>query len=112
MLQGDLAKPGALAFRLKLPAGYQLKPQSSPAIERMMVISGAFNLGSGEKFDNARTIPLYTGYAHWPNNSAFFGFTQEETIVEIEGSGPWAVTYVNPADDPMKKKRVSSAATR
>jgi hypothetical protein len=112
MLRGDLAKPGAFSFRLKLPAGYQLKPQSSPAIDRVMVISGALNLGSGEKFDNARTIPLYTGYAHWPNKGPFFGFTKEETVVEIEGVGPWTVNYVNAADDPAKKRRVSSTAVR
>ena len=112
MVQGDLAKPGTLVFRLKLPAGYQLKPQSSPAIDRIMVISGALYLGSGEKFDNARTIPLYTGYGHWPNNGPYFAFTKEETVVEIEGVGPWAVNYVNPTDDPMKTRRVSSAAIR
>jgi len=112
ILQGDLAKPGALVFRLKLPAGYQLKPQSSPAIDRVMVISGAFNLGSGKKFDHARTIPLYAGYAHWPNKGPFFGFTKEETVVEIQGVGPWTVNYVNAADDPAKMRRVSSAAVR
>jgi hypothetical protein len=112
MLQGDPAKPGAFVFRLKLPAGYQLKPQSSPAIDRMIVVSGAFNLGSGEKFDNARTIPLYTGYAHWPSKGRFFAFTKEETVVEIQGVGPWAVNYVNAADDPMAQKRLSSSAIR
>jgi len=112
MLQGDLAKPGAFVFRLKLPAGYQLKPQSSPAIDRMIVVSGAFNLGTGEKFDNARTIPLYAGYAHWPNKGPFFAFTKQETVVEIEGVGPWAVNYVNAADDPIAQKRLSSSAIR
>jgi hypothetical protein len=112
MLRGDLAKPGAFVFRLKLPAGYQLKPQSSPAIDRMIVVSGAFNLGTGEKFDNARTMPLYTGYAHWPNKGPFFAFTKEETVVEIQGVAPWAVNYVNAADDPMAQKRLSSSAIR
>jgi len=112
MLRGDLAKPGAFIFRLKLPAGYQLKPQSSPAISRMYVVSGALNFGSGNKFDSARTVPLYPGYAHWPNNGPYFAFTNEETVIEIEGAGPWAVNYVNPADDPMKKRRVSSSSIR
>lgn len=112
MLQGDLAKAGAFAFRLKLPAGYQLKPQSSPAINRLFVVSGALNFGTGDKFDNARTMPLYSGYAHWPNNGPYFAYTKEETVIEIEGVGPWAVNYVNPADDPMKKRRVSSSSIR
>ncbi|HXV11088.1 MAG TPA: cupin domain-containing protein [Burkholderiales bacterium] len=112
MLQGDLAKPGAFSFQLKLPAGYQLKPQSSPAINRLFVISGALNFGTGEKFDSARTVPLYSGYAHWPSNGSYFAFTKEETVVEIEGVGPWVVNYVNAADDPSAKRRVSSAAVR
>jgi len=112
ILQGDLAKPGPFTFRLKLPAGYQLKPQSSPAINRMFVISGALHFGSGDKFDSERTMPLYTGYAHWPNNGSYFAFTKEETVIEIEGVGPWAVNYVNAADDPAKKQRVSQSTIR
>lgn len=112
MLQGDLAKPGAFSFQLKLPAGYQLKPQSSPAIDRMIVVSGAFNVGAGEKFDHARTMPLYTGYVYWPGKSPYFAFTKEETVVQMEGVGPWAVNYVNAADDSIAQKRLSSSAIR
>lgn len=109
-LQGDPAKPGAYVFRLKLPAGYQLRPNSSPSIGRIVVVSGAFNLGAGEKFDKARTIPLYPGYVHWLDKSPYFGFTNEETVVEIEGVGPFAVNYVNAADDPATRKRVMRSA--
>lgn len=112
VLHGDLAKAGAFTFRLKLPAGYQLKPHSSPAIGRLMVVSGAFNLGAGEKFDAARTIPLYSGYMYWPNQGAYFAFTREETVIEIEGTGPLSVNYVNAADDPMKKQRLSRSAVQ
>ncbi|MDH5537631.1 MAG: cupin domain-containing protein [Betaproteobacteria bacterium] len=112
ILQGDLTKPGTLAFRLKLPAGYQLKPQSSPAIDRIIVVSGTFNFGSGEKFDSARTIPMSTGYVHWPDKSAYFGWTKEETVLEFQGVGPFAVSYVNAGDDPAKKKQVSSSVIR
>jgi len=30
--------------------------------------------------------------------------TGQEVIVQLNGNGPWGVTYVNPADDPRKKK--------
>lgn len=112
MLRGDLAKPGAFSFRLKLPAGYQLKPHSSSAIGRILVVSGVFNLGAGEKFDSTRTIPFYAGYMHWPDKSPYFAFTTEETVLEIEGIGPWAVSYVNSNDDPMKNKHLSRSAVR
>jgi hypothetical protein len=103
-LRGDVVKPGALVFRLKLPAGYQLKPHSSPSLESLIVISGTFNFGSGEKFDKARTFALSEGFKHWLDESPYFGWTTEETVIQIEGAGPWTVNYVNPGDDPRKKK--------
>ena len=112
MLKGDLARAGALVFRMKLPAGYRLDPQSSPAIERIFVVSGALNLGSGKRFDEKRTIPLSAGYVQLLDKSPYFGFTTEETVVEIEGTGPFAVTYVNPADNPVNRKRISHSTMR
>jgi hypothetical protein len=32
-----------------------------------------------------------------------FVWTKEEAVVQLNGTGPWAITYVNPADDPRKK---------
>jgi hypothetical protein len=112
VLQGDLAKPGTLAFRLKLPAGYKLMPHSSPAIDRIVVVSGTFNLGTGDKFDNARTMPLHAGYVHWPDKSPYFALAKEETVIEIQGVGPFAVSYVNPGDDPTKRKHLSGSVAR
>ena len=97
--------------KAKSPSRWILPPPS-PAIGRILVLSGAFYLGAGEKFDSARTIPLSAGYMHWPDKSPYFAFTTEETVLEIEGVGPWAVNYVNSDDDPTKKQRVSSAGIR
>jgi len=32
-----------------------------------------------------------------------FGYTKEETVIQLHGVGPWGLTYLNPADDPRKK---------
>ncbi len=112
MLKGDLGKSGPLAFQLKLPAGYKLMPHSSPAIERIIVVSGNVHLGAGEKFDNARTMSMSAGYVYWPDKSAFFALAKEETIIEINGAGPWSVKYVAAADDPTKNQLVSSSAVK
>jgi hypothetical protein len=33
-----------------------------------------------------------------------FGFVKGETVLQLHGTGPWAIDYVNPADDPRKAK--------
>ncbi|MGI8839072.1 MAG: hypothetical protein ACR2H4_20910 [Pyrinomonadaceae bacterium] len=39
-----------------------------------------------------------------PANMSHFAFASGETILQIHGTGPFAITYVNPADDPRKKQ--------
>ena len=38
-----------------------------------------------------------------PANMHHFGSAQDATIVAVSAKGPFALTYVNPADDPRKK---------
>src|SRR4051794_32511287 len=59
VLEGDPTKEGPFAMRLKLPDGYRIPPHTHPKTERLTVISGTFQLGMGEKFDEAalRTMP-------------------------------------------------------
>ncbi len=38
-----------------------------------------------------------------PKTNHFAWTAGEEVIVQLNGTGPWGVTYVNPADDPRKK---------
>src|SRR6266567_513026 len=91
-------------FRLKFPADYKIPAHSHPAIEHVTVISGTLHFGAGDKLDATKTKPLSAGsVAIMPPKTNHFGWTKEETIVQVHGVGPWGVTYVNPADDPMKK---------
>ena len=34
-----------------------------------------------------------------------YASTNEETVIQISTTGPWAVHYVNPADDPRNKRK-------
>jgi hypothetical protein len=95
---------GSVYIRLRFPADYKIPAHWHPAIEHVTVISGTFNLGAGDKLDPAKTTPFSTGsVAIMQPKTNHFGWTKEETIVQIRGVGPWAITYVNPADDPKKK---------
>jgi hypothetical protein len=32
-----------------------------------------------------------------------YGSFNEETVVQLNSTGPWGITYVNPKDDPRQK---------
>ena len=104
MIEGTLSEAAPFTFRLKFPAGYKIPAHWHPATERVTVISGTLNMGAGDKLDEAKTMPVSAGsLVIMPAKTHHFGWTKEETIVQLNGVGPWGVTYVNPADDPRKK---------
>jgi hypothetical protein len=104
VIEGPPTEAVPFTFRLKFPADYKIPAHWHPAIEHVTVISGTFNIGMGDKLDPAQTKPLSTGgVAIMQPKTPHFGWTKEETIVQVHGVGPWGVTYVNAADDPRKK---------
>jgi quercetin dioxygenase-like cupin family protein len=106
VLEGDPVKPGPFTMRIKLPAGYKIPPHWHPAIEHATVISGALNMGMGDKFDIAKTKELPAGsFSMMPAKAHHFAWAKEETIIQVHGIGPWGINYVNPTDDPRKKNR-------
>jgi len=104
VLSGDPGKAGLFAVRLRMPAGYKIAPHWHPTDEHVTVISGTFALGMGEKFDKATMKDLPAGgYALLPAEMRHFALAKTETTVQVNGMGPFALTYVNPADDPSKR---------
>jgi hypothetical protein len=68
------------------------------------VISGTFRLGMGEKADQSKAKPLPAGaFFAMPPGMAHFAFVDEDTVIQLNSTGPWALTYINAADDPRKK---------
>src|SRR6185503_19899943 len=73
-------------------------------IERVTVLSGTFHMGAGDRLDSQKTMPLKQGdMMIMQPQTNHFSWTKEEVVVQLNGMGPWGVTYVNPADDPRKK---------
>ncbi len=104
VLEGPLDRAGPITARIKFPANYRLPAHTHPVIEHVTVLSGTFNMGTGDKLDMGKTKPLTPGaFAIMQPGTQHFAWTAEETIVQIHSVGPWGVTYVNPADDPRKK---------
>jgi hypothetical protein len=104
IIEGPLNEAVPFTLRLKLPASYQIPAHWHPAIEHVTVISGTFNMGVGSKLDRSMTKALSAGsVAIMQPKTNHFAWTDQETVVQVHGVGPWAITYVNPEDDPRKK---------
>ena len=61
VLAGDPTKKGPFTVRMQAPAGYKIPPHTHPTAENLTVISGTFNIGTGDKFDEAAGKALETG---------------------------------------------------
>ena len=106
VVKGDPSKAGDFTVRLKFPADFMVPPHSHPGDETVRVITGGpLHFGMGEKVNMANAGSLEKGYhvtlgagmnpgAHAPT----------ATVVQVNGKGPFGITYVNPADDPRTKK--------
>lgn len=104
VIEGPLNEAVPFTFRLKFPANYQIPAHWHPAVERVTVLSGAFYMGIGDKLDPAKSTALTPGAMMiMQPKTNHFGWTKEETIVQLNGTGPWGITYVNPSDDPRKQ---------
>jgi quercetin dioxygenase-like cupin family protein len=106
VLTGDPAGKGLVTLRLKLPAGYVIAPHSHPTDELVTVISGSLALGMGDKVDHKASKTLTAGgYGVAPANMHHFAWTKSGAVVQVNMMGPFAITYVNPADDPTHAKK-------
>jgi quercetin dioxygenase-like cupin family protein len=103
-LLGHPAKEGPFVLRLKFPAGFVVPPHRHSKDELVTVISGSFAISSGEKLDRAAMKALPPGsFVHLPAGMPHYAAANGETVVQINGTGPFDVVYIDPNDDPRKK---------
>jgi len=106
LIFGDPSKAAPFVLRVKFPANYKIPPHFHPDTETVTVLSGTFHASMGDTFDAAKGKAMPTGsFLALPAKSPHFAFTKEETIVQVSAHGPWALNYVNPADDPRNSKK-------
>lgn len=106
VLEGDPAKEGYFAMRLLLPDGYQIPPHTHPNVERLTIVSGTFHLGHGDRFDKGGATALPAGsYSFMEPGMKHFAWAEGRTVVQLTTVGPWAINYVNPADDPRQRAK-------
>ena len=104
VMQGDPGKSDLFTVRLDMPKGYKIAPHFHPTDEHITVISGNFQVGMGDKMDTKGAMNLKAGgFATAPAKQHHWAVARTHTVVQVHAIGPFALTYVNPADDPSKK---------
>jgi Domain of unknown function (DUF4437) len=105
VLDGDPSKSGLFTIRLKLPDGYTIPAHWHSTEENLTIISGSFGLGLGEKLDKGKVRYLPAGsYVRLGKEERHFAVAKGETVVQVHGTGPFDLHFVNPADDPKRGK--------
>lgn len=104
VVSGNPGEAGPFVVRLKLPAGYKIAPHWHPTDENVTVISGTFSLGMGDTFDKASMKDAPAGsFALLPAEMRHYAMAKTAAVVQVHGQGPFALNYVNAADDPSKR---------
>jgi hypothetical protein len=105
VMMGDPAKEGPFAMRVKVPANYRIAPHFHPADEAVTVISGDLRFGMGATVDEAKGTMLNAGaFAKMAKGMQHYAWSAGGAEFQVNGIGPWGITYVNPADDPRKSQ--------
>jgi mannose-6-phosphate isomerase-like protein (cupin superfamily) len=104
VLDGNPMKPGPFALRVKLPSGYRVPPHWHPTEENIVILTGALKFGTGDTVDESKMKALSAGsYVRMPRGMRHYVEADGETTFHMYGTGPFAISYVNPKDDPRKK---------
>jgi quercetin dioxygenase-like cupin family protein len=106
VLEGDPSQAALFTVRLDLPDGYRIAPHFHPTDEFVTVIEGTFLVGMGDQIDAAQAKLLPAGgFIIAGANMHHYGIAKGHTVVQVHAMGPFALTYVNPKDDPREKPR-------
>ena len=102
VVTGDPGKAAPFMVELRMPNGYRIPPHFHPTAETVQVKQGTFLYGMGDVFDAAKTKAMHVGdKGSIPAAMHHFATARGRTIVAVSSMGPFAMTYVDPADDPQ-----------
>ena len=104
VVSGDPGKPGPFTIEVKMPADYAVPAHWHPSEENVKVLSGSLHYGMSDKLDMAQaktldagnTVTMKAKMNHWVHAAA-------PATIQVSGTGPFQITYVDPKDDPRKK---------
>jgi len=102
VLAGNPDKPGPFTLRIRMPAHFVIAPHTHATAENLTVLSGSIVhdmgntrvIGRGKELDSA-------GFVFLPGNTPHSLWTNDAPAeIQVTGTGPFGLHYINPADDP------------
>jgi len=99
-VSGDSSAEGApFVVRIRCADGAKIPAHWHPTDENVTVLKGAFLVGMGESFDEAKLQTMNVGnFVAMPKEMRHFAMCKGETIVQVHGAGPFKVNWVNPSE--------------
>ena len=90
-------QPFVIRFRCadgaKVPAHWHLTD------ENLTVLKGAFLVGMGDSFDESKLQTMNVGnFISMPKEMHHYASNKGETIVQVHGTGPFKVNWLNPSE--------------
>jgi ketosteroid isomerase-like protein len=104
LIAGDPSQPVPFVLRVQVPAGYKVPLHWHPTTENLTVMSGTVAIGMGDVADAAMKDLPAGGIVVLPAEMRHVFVAKTAATFQVHGTGPFAITYVNPADDPRTKK--------
>jgi quercetin dioxygenase-like cupin family protein len=103
VVSGDPSKAGLFTVELSFPDGYKIAPHYHPTAETVRVKKGTFLVGMGDSLNLSKAKTMKAGAKGTiPAQHHHYAAAKGATVVSVTSRGPFAMTYVNPADDPQK----------
>lgn len=103
VVSGDPGKTAMFTIQLSMPDGYRIAPHFHPTDESVEVVTGTFLVGMGDMFDVSKANPMKVGdKGTIAAKMHHYATAKGATVVAVTAMGPFALTYVNAADDPQK----------
>jgi quercetin dioxygenase-like cupin family protein len=109
VLHGDPSKKAVFTARVKMPTGYKIPPHWHTRDEQLTIVSGSLVLHMGDTMEAPATTLAAGGFHFLPGKSHHAAETTEESIVQIDGMGPFDIHYLNASDNPNPKAAAAAA---
>ncbi len=105
VLAGDPSKPGPFVLRVKAPPNTIVAPHTHKTAENLTLISGVLYHEMGKKLDMKKGDKMSGGaFVYLPAEMPHSVWTTSEgAVIQVTGTGPFGVDYINAADDPSRQ---------